>query len=434
MAAALTFTGCSVNDNTVEGPMEPPQTTQTGNTIDLSMLTGDYVAQNGDVLTDTLSGYYKISIAPGATVTLSNATIPGRNATDENTPWAGITCLGDATIFLADGTENYVKGYSGDYPAILAGPAGETKDKNTTLTICGTGTLTAESGCYYKIVVYGHAAGIGSGRNQIVGNIRIEGGTIIARGGVSGAGIGCGKSSEGTTSCGDITITSGDITATGGGMAAGIGSGNEATCGDINIIGGGITATGGDYAAGIGSGLLASCGDISITGGFFIAMGGYFAAGIGSGNEASCGNITIGGTAIGTAWGNECLNNIGAGYNGTCGTVSIKDGSVNRLFSCTFTVNYYQSDGSLSLVKASKIIVNYYGRDYEFIGDGGGQLGPGTTAMGSLPLGKGLTLTFTAETTAWNSNIPTGTYKATMTDVNITRDSIYLGTVNLVKQ
>ncbi len=425
MTAALTFTGCSVNDNTVEGPMEPPQT-QTGNTIDLSMLTGDYVAQNGDVLTGTLSGYYKISIAPGATVTLSNATIPGRNATDENTPWAGITCLGDATIFLADGTENYVKGYNDDYPAILAGPAGETKDKNTTLTICGTGTL--------KTVVYGLAAGIGSGKNQIVGNIRIEGGTIIARGGVSGAGIGCGNSSEGTTSCGDITITSGDITATGGDFAAGIGSGNEATCGDINIIGGGITATGGDLAAGIGSGLLASCGDISITGGFFFAMGGSSAAVIGSGLRASCGNITIGGTAIGAAWGDGSLNNIGAGYYGTCGTVSIKDGSVNRLYSCTFTVNYYQSDGRLSLVKASKIIVNYYGSDYEFIGDGGGQLGPGATAMGSLPLGKGLTLTFTAETTAWNSNIPTGTYKATMTDVNITRDSIYLGTVNLVKQ
>ena len=100
MAAALTFTGCSVNDNTVEGPMEPPQTTQTGNTIDLSMLTGDYVAQNGDVLTGTLSGYYKISIAPGATVTLRNATIPGRNGTDENTPWADHQLLASVAVFV----------------------------------------------------------------------------------------------------------------------------------------------------------------------------------------------------------------------------------------------------------------------------------------------------------------------------------------------
>lgn len=438
MAAVLSFTGCSSDDNTTEEPM-PPLGTQTGNIVDLSKLTEDYVAQNGDVLTGTLSGFYKISVAPGATVTLSGAKIPGRVTDDRNTPWAGITCLGDATIVLADGTENYVRGYHFGYPGIQAGPAGKSKGENTTLTIRGTGSLTAKTGQESEYNYnWGYAAGIGSGINQIVGNIMIEGGTIIASGELSGAGIGSGYSYEGITSCGDITITGGDITATGGGSAAGIGSGNNVqgsnSCGKITIDGGTITATGGVMAAGIGSGNEATCGDISITGGVFFAMGGSSAAGIGSGFLASCGNITIEGTAIGTALGIGCLNNIGAGESGTCGTVNIKDGTVKSLSSCSFTVNYYQTDGSLSLVKASKIIVNCNGNDYEFNGDGGGQLGPGTTAMGSLPLGKGLKLTFTAETTAWNSNIPTGTYKATMTDINITRDSIFLGTVNLEKQ
>lgn len=430
MAAVLSFTGCSSDDNTAEEPM-PPLGTQTGNIVDLSKLTDDYVAQDSDILTGTLSGFYKISIAPSATVTLSNATIPGRIAEDEKTPWAGITCLGDATIMLADGTENYVKGYSGDYPAIQAGPAGLFKYENRILTIRGTGKLTAEA---VRDDEHGSSAAIGGGMNQKVGNIIIESGDITVQGKSGGAGIGSGYSSDGTTSCGDITISGGTITATGGDLAAGIGSGGSASCGDIIITGGEISSTGGDSAAGIGSGSDATCGNISITGGFFIAIGGRLAAGIGSGLHASCGNITIEETAIVTALGNGCPNNIGAGEGGTCGRVTIKDGTVNSLSSCSFTVNYYQTDGSLSLVKASKIIVNCYGNDYEFIGDGFGQLGPGATAMGSLPLGKGLTLTFTAETTAWNSNIPTGTYKATMTDVNITRDSLYFGTVNLVKQ
>ena len=50
------------------------------NIVNLSTLEGDYVAQNGDVLTGTLEGSerpYKISIADGATVTLDNATLNG---------------------------------------------------------------------------------------------------------------------------------------------------------------------------------------------------------------------------------------------------------------------------------------------------------------------------------------------------------------------
>lgn len=54
--------------------------------------------------------------------------------------WAGLTCLGDATLILEDGTNNTVKGFHRWYPGIFV-PEGKT------LTIRGgaqgTGTLTA---------------------------------------------------------------------------------------------------------------------------------------------------------------------------------------------------------------------------------------------------------------------------------------------------
>ena len=333
---------------------------------------------NGLTLKGELWGNYKISIAPGATVTLSNARIPGRNATDNDTQWAGITCLGDATIVLAEGTENYVRGYHCDFPGIKAGPAG------TTLTIRGTGTLEAETGMG---VNDGFAAGIGGGQNQTVGNIRIEGGTITARGNMDGAGIGSGNAFRSIASCGDITITGGNITATGGKYAAGIGSG-------CNIVG-----------------------------------------------SNSCGNITIGGWATGTATGGEYSpNDIGAGYNGTCGTVSVAANTISGVYpgtaECTFIVRFFDGNSEAS-VMASKIIVRYDDRDYEFTSGVQGvvtYLGNYGLAMGELPRGRNMTLTFTAETVAEaNPHPSTGTFTATAT-FTITGSSCDLGEVNLVKQ
>ena len=58
-------------------------------------------------ITGTLGAKVKISIADGAAVTLRNADINGENW--ESCSWAGITCMGDATIILK-GT-NTVKGF-----------------------------------------------------------------------------------------------------------------------------------------------------------------------------------------------------------------------------------------------------------------------------------------------------------------------------------
>ena len=241
--------------------------------VDLSTITGDYEALDGDILTGILADNYKITIADGATVKLKNAVIYGVN--DEKYPWAGITALGNATLVLKE--TNIVKGFHAEYPGIYV-PEGNT------LVIEGDGKLNVSSN--------GYAAGIGCGykHGRNCGNIVIQGGEIYATAGTGSACIGA--SSE--TTCGDITIITGFITAdarnSGG---AGIGCGSESRCGDITISGGAITAEGGLFSAGIGSSFEAACGNILISGGIIMARGGESAAGIGSGCYGSVGNITL---------------------------------------------------------------------------------------------------------------------------------------------
>ena len=213
-----------------------------------------YTARTGDVLTGKAvkGGDYvdniTINIADGATVTLRDVTIDGSSYSgDSKEKHAGITCEGNATIILEDGTTNTVKGFYSTYPGIYV-PEGKT------LTIRGNGSLNASSS--------GGAAGIGGGDKIPCGNIVIEGGTITAAGYGYAAGIGSGNAST----CGNISITGGTVTATtdNSSYAAGIGSGNNGTCGNISITGGTVTATGGPLSAGIGGGCYGKCGTITI--------------------------------------------------------------------------------------------------------------------------------------------------------------------------
>ena len=195
----------------------------------LTATTGEMTLHNGDILTGTGGTSTHVTIDDGATIMLLNATIPGRavdNASD--TWWAGITCTGDANIILAGGSANSVRGYHCDFPGIIV-PSGKT------LTILGNGSLTATSGTN---TVQGYGAGIGGKANETCGNIKIEGGTIIATGGNQG-GAGIGGCYHG--SCGNITISGGTVTATGGLWAAGIGSGSFGSFASISI-GSGITS------------------------------------------------------------------------------------------------------------------------------------------------------------------------------------------------
>lgn len=190
------------------------------NTVDLSSLSGNYTAQNGDVLTGTLSGEYKISVAADATITLRDAVLGGFEGSLSTVQWAGITAEGDAVIVLEG--SNTVNSYHDNYPGIFV-PEG------STLTIRGSGSLVANDRGEYTDY---NGAGIGAGVSLSCGNISIEGGTITCKGGSGAAGIGAAGDSG---SCGTITISGGTVTAVGGYQAAGIGGGSAATSGNITI-------------------------------------------------------------------------------------------------------------------------------------------------------------------------------------------------------
>ena len=188
--------------------------------ITLTANVGYWELQNGQTLTGTGGPDTHITIAAGATVTLSDVNLT-TIADDNNHHWAGLSCVGDATIILADGTANHVKGGFGTYPAIYV-PAGNT------LTIRGGGTLNAHGG--------NNSAGIGSPPiGWWCGNIVLDGGIINAAGGDEAAGIG----SAGAAVCGDITITTGvtSVTVSGGIRSASIGAGLFGSCGTVTIGG-----------------------------------------------------------------------------------------------------------------------------------------------------------------------------------------------------
>lgn len=245
-------------------------------TVDLSALTADYTAKNGDILYGTLPQDIRLSIARNAEVTLHDVTTQKGTTADK---YPGIECKGSATINLM-GTNQVVGNYR---------DAGISVPEGKTLTIQGDGSLTAQGGQ--------SAAGIGSGFNGSCGNIIISGGTVSATGGGNGAGIGSGSGSD--SSCGNITIKGGTVSATCGGIGAGIGSGSEASCGNITISGGTVSATGNKLAAGIGSGNKGKCGSITITDkvtSVTAVRGSDAKYSIGLGINGSCGKVTIGGT------------------------------------------------------------------------------------------------------------------------------------------
>ena len=207
---------------------------------DVTVPTGKHwlITGTGEATTNT------IIIENNATVTLSgvNITAFGRS----------ITCVGNATIILADGTTNNL------YAADDFGAAGieMSGGSGTSLTIQGnTGVLNITSGS-------GPAIGAGYGHAGCA--INIEGGIINATS-TDGPGIGAAYS----TACGNITISGGTVAATGGYGCPGIGGASSANCGDITITSGvtSVTATKGSEAPySIGASSSGSCGTITIGG------------------------------------------------------------------------------------------------------------------------------------------------------------------------
>ena len=273
-------------DNTLKTSMHPYPVTVTarqGGLVTLTTGSGLVALGDGSTLTGTGGENTRVTIASGATVTLRGVditVIPN----DTSHQWAGITCLGDATIILANGTDNVVKGGYVFYPGIQVGPPG------TTLTIRGGGSLNVRGNGS------GFAAGIGSvlsaGESHPCGNIVIEDGNITAYG------IGASNGS----SCGVITIAGGTVRAEGW-SNPGIGCSTQSTCAGITITGGTVTASS-RWTPAIGSGSLGTCGDITISGDGLTtyvtaSTGADEPCTIGADNEAFCGTITIGGVETG---------------------------------------------------------------------------------------------------------------------------------------
>ena len=321
------------------------------NVVDLSTLTEDYVARHNDVLTGRLApseerSVVKVSIDYGATVTLSNVYFG----------WYGVlSCKGNATIILAEGTTNSIKSHNN--PGICVGPEGTT----TTITSKSTnpGKLTIEVD--EDDSVYPGIGGIGD-----CGNIIIENGIIETTGGsgqvsddylasqpypTGSPGIG---SSYGHK-CGDITIKGGKVTATAGREGgSGIGTSDRGGCGTITISGGevqrdvegrvteidGSVFAEGDHflavaaaAGGFSYGAAEPVGKIEISGGVVYAYGGKGAAGIGGGNASprdgsDGGTIVISGNAEVHATGGQYGAGIGGADGGSGGSITIEGGTI----------------------------------------------------------------------------------------------------------
>lgn len=271
----------------------------------------------------------RIIVKPDAEVTLQNVNLSPANG-------SVITCEGNATIVLADGTTNTITADEEFIASgILVGPTG------TTTTIKGNG----------KLVINGvdGATCIGNSYKAFpnCGNIVIDNATIEANIASSEAGVGIGAYScaKIACACGDITIKGSNVTVTAGYYGVGIGSGTAnagwASCGNITIIGSTVVAKGG-HGSGIGT-YYGSCGNILIDGGTVTATGGdFFASGIGTSSgyngNSSCGTITITGnnTTVtakkGVNKNGDTLFNglydIGKGRNThTCGKITIEAGA-----------------------------------------------------------------------------------------------------------
>ncbi|BAK44174.1 Ig domain-containing protein [Eggerthella sp. YY7918] len=205
------------------------------------------------------------------------------------------------------------------FSAVALGSTAADGDCSLTLTVVGDNLLRTQFGngifvpsyseltisdaSTGKLEVYGEPgdrtnptpgrAALGGSNN---GPITINGGTIIAHGGNSSAGIGGNARGNGQ----DITINGGNVTATSAGSAAGIGGGGVYSFAyRIAINGGVVHATGGMMGAGIGSGAIGEADGITITGGEVYAYGGSLgAAGIGGGTLGNLANFKVTGGTI----------------------------------------------------------------------------------------------------------------------------------------
>mgnify|MGYP006910796455 CR=1 FL=1 len=272
--------------------------------LPVSALAATWDIGNGDIIVNAGSGGQTVTQGGGAavednapvikgsstenTVTINaekdqtaNVTLSGANIDVSSAGKAAVSTTGEGNVNIELNGSNALKsGHS---------HAGLEKNNDGNLTIQDKdkdGSLNAKGGQ--------DGAGIGGGSSGAGSDITITGGKVTARGGNYGAGIGGGAYGNGS----DITVTGGEVTANSGNYGAGIGGGGWGNGNNISISGGKVTATGGTFAAGIGGGMHRDGNDITISGGEVSAAGGRCGAGIGGGLDArGSGDVTVSGDA-----------------------------------------------------------------------------------------------------------------------------------------
>lgn len=214
-------------------------------------------------------------------------------------------------------------GHAGLEKADTLNPAGEETGNDGKLIITAADnkqSLTALGGGW-AAGIGGRSYGVPYSKAEITG-IEINGGTIVAQGGRSGAGIG-----GGSWTIGKVTINGGDITAIGGvDGGAGIGGGKSGA-GFVTINEGTIHATGGNgEGCGVGSGKWGRNSNININGGNVTASSTLGAAGIGGTNS----KVTITNGTVHATGGKATSYNVGggAGIGGYGTSVTINGGNV----------------------------------------------------------------------------------------------------------
>ena len=318
----------------------------------------------------------------------ANVTLSGVNIDVSSAGKAAVSTTGEGNVNIELNGSNALKsGHS---------HAGLEKNNDGNLTIQDKdkdGSLNAKGGQ--------DGAGIGGGSSGAGSDITITGGKVTARGGNYGAGIGGGAYGNGS----DITVTGGEVTANSGNYGAGIGGGGWGNGNNISISGGKVTATGGTFAAGIGGGMHRDGNDITISGGEVSAAGGRCGAGIGGGLDArGSGDVTVSGDAkLKVRGGKTGDDGQGAGIGN--GGVRDQNGPVNGTevepdicaLNPSGKIEYY-APGSVMTGTPSKTVTNPTG---DFVWDSGTVTTPATCT------GKGVrTYTCTSSSHTKTEDIP----------------------------
>ena len=336
---------------------------------------------------------------------------------------------GDITVNAGSGGQTVTQGSQVDIPdsaPVITGSSTENtvtinaeKDQTANVTLSGANIDVSSAGKAavsttgdgnVNIELNGSNA-LKSGRSHAGleknndGNLTIQDkdkdGSLNAKGGQDGAGIGGGVYGNGS----DITVTGGEVTANSGNYGAGIGGGGWGNGNNISISGGKVTATGGTFAAGIGGGMHRDGNDITISGGEVSAAGGKCGAGIGGGLDArGSGDVTVSGDAkLKVRGGKTGDDGQGAGIGN--GGVRDQNGPVNGTevepdicaLNPSGKIEYY-APGSVMTGTPSKTVTNPTG---DFVWDSGTVTTPATCT------GKGVrTYTCTSSSHTKTEDIP----------------------------